>query len=75
MKGEKSLNSKIVTNSKKIRELREKNNYTQSFVADLIGYKVNSYCLIETGKKGMSLKKLIVLSKLYNVSVDELLLK
>lgn len=60
---------------KKIRKLRLDKGLTQQQLAELLGYKMNTYHLIERGKRGMSVNKLLKLAKLYDCNIDDLLNK
>ena len=56
-----------------IRYLRRKNNMSQDFIAEKLGYK--SYTTIqkwETGVSEPSLEKLSELSKIFNIDIDDL---
>ena len=59
--------------SKKIKELRERYNYTQSYVAQQLGIKQSSYNKYEHGIARPEYEKLVKLAQLYDVSVDYLL--
>lgn len=59
--------------TKKLKELREKNGYTQPDVADRIGIGVSAYKSYELGARRAPVDVLTQLSKLYNVSMDDLL--
>lgn len=58
---------------KRIKELREDNDYKQSFVAEILGIKQNSYSQIENGLADIKVEHLIKLCKLYKVSADYIL--
>ena len=55
---------------KRLRDLREDNDYTQQYVAKLLGIDQRQYSRYETGKYEMPLEYLIKLCKLYNVTLD-----
>ena len=58
---------------KKLRELREDHDYTQKYVANILGLSQRGYSHYETGHYDLTATILIKLSKLYNVSVDYIL--
>lgn len=58
---------------KRIKELREDNDYKQSFIAEILGIKQNSYSQIENGMADLKIEYLIKLCKLYKVSADYIL--
>ena len=57
----------------RIRELREDRDLTQREIAQAIGTTQQQYSKIEMGKSDIGAEKLILLAKLYNVSVDYIL--
>lgn len=57
----------------KIRELREDNDYKQSFIAEYLNMSQTNYSKIELGRLCLSINDLIKLSKLYKVSTDYIL--
>ncbi len=57
----------------KLREYREKNNLTQQEMAKILKITQGSYSNYELGKREPDIKTLIQLSKLFNVSVDNLI--
>ena len=59
-----------MNNLKKIRNL---NNMTQVEVANSLNISQSAYSFYENGRNEPSVEILIQLSKLYNVSIDELL--
>ena len=62
-----------MTLSKNIRYLRKKNDWSQDFVAEKLGYK--SYTTIQKWEMGVSeppLKKLKELSELFKVDMNDL---
>lgn len=59
--------------SKRLKELRKVYNYTQDYVADVIGTTRQTYSHYETGRRKPSSETLYKLSGLYNISVDDLL--
>ncbi|MCI9064172.1 MAG: helix-turn-helix transcriptional regulator [Clostridia bacterium] len=58
---------------RRLRELREDHDYTQSYVANIIGLSQRGYSHYEVGHYDLTATLLIKLSKLYNVSVDYIL--
>lgn len=58
---------------KRIRDLREDNDYTQEYVAAYLGTSQTMYARYERGANEMPVRHLIRLSKLYDVSTDFLL--
>lgn len=58
---------------RRIRELREDNDKTQSEVAEILGTSQTMYARYERGANELPLRHLIRLSNLYNVSADYIL--
>lgn len=58
---------------KRIKELRIDNDIKQSYIADILGIKQNSYSQIENGLAYPNSEYLIKLAKIYSTSVDYLL--
>lgn len=58
---------------KRLKELREDNDYTQEYVAKITNMKQPQYARYETGKRDIPLDILIILANLYEVSVDYIL--
>lgn len=56
--------------SGRIRALREDNDKTQTEIANLLQVGQRTYCDYELGKTRIPVDSLIVLAKLYNVSMD-----
>jgi len=56
-----------------LRQLREKKNYTQEFVGEVLGKSYNAYGKTETGQVRLSLEEAAILSELYEISINELL--
>ena len=54
----------------RIRSLREDNDYTQKFIADLLQKSQQGYSHIENGKAELKIEDLVRLCKFYNVSAD-----
>ena len=59
-------------NRLKLKQLRVKHKLTQQQLGELLGYKNNSICQIENGKRNMSIEKVVELAKLFDISIDEL---
>lgn len=57
----------------KLKELRKINNYTQDYVADILGVVRQTYSHYETGKRTSDATALYKLAGLYNVSIEDLL--
>jgi len=53
-----------------IRQLREYNEYTQQYIADLLNVGQRTYCDYESGKTRMPIESLTILAQFYNVSMD-----
>lgn len=56
--------------AERIRALREDSDKTQSEIAQLLNVGQRTYCDYELGKTRIPVDSLIVLAKLYNVSMD-----
>ena len=59
-------------NRLKLKQLRKEHKLTQQQLGELLGYKNNSICQIENGKRNMSIEKVVDLAKLFDISIDEL---
>ncbi|HDR8076528.1 MULTISPECIES: helix-turn-helix domain-containing protein [Bacillaceae] len=60
-------------NIEKAKSLRKKHGYSQAYVGRYLGYSTkSSYSQLESGKRQTSIYRLGLLSKLYDVTVDEL---
>ena len=59
--------------SKNLKRLRSQYGYTQSYVAQKINIRYQSYHAYEMGITVPTLKNFILLVKLYDVSLDDLL--
>lgn len=57
----------------KLKELRTKNNYSQTYVAEYLNISRQAISRWETGNATPDLDNLVLLAKLYNTSIDELL--
>lgn len=58
---------------KRLKELRKVNNYTQDYVAEVLGTTRQTYSHYENGRRKISSETLYKLALLYNVSIDDLL--
>ena len=58
--------------SNRMRELREKQGYTQVSVAGVLGITKRQYYLYESGKREIPIHHLIALADYYDVSLDYL---
>lgn len=56
--------------SERIRSLREDHDKTQAEIAGLLQVGQRTYCDYELGKTRIPVDSLIILAKLYNVSMD-----
>ena len=57
----------------RMRDLREDSDYTQEYVASVLGTSQTMYARYERGANELPIHHLITLCKLYNVSADYLL--
>ena len=55
---------------KRLKDLREDNDYTQKYIAKILKMDQRQYSRYELGKYEIPIECLIQLSKLYNVSID-----
>lgn len=58
---------------RRMRDLREDSDYTQEYVASVLGTSQTMYARYERGANELPIHHLITLCKLYNVSADYLL--
>ena len=58
---------------RRIRDLREDNDFTQKQVADYLGTSQTMYARYERGANELPVHHLVSLCKLYNVSADYIL--
>jgi len=56
--------------AERIRELREDSRKTQTEVAKLLNVGQRTYCDYELGKTRIPVDSLLILARLYNVSMD-----
>lgn len=57
----------------RLKDLREDNDYTQTFIAEYLGVNQNTYSQYECEKREIPISLLIKLAKLYDTSVDYIL--
>ena len=57
----------------RIRSLREDSDYTQAYVADILGTSQTMYARYERGANELPFRHLVSLCKLYKVSADYIL--
>ena len=57
----------------RIRELREDNDLTQAFMADLLNITQRTYSRYETGERTIPLETLSKIADFYKTSIDYLL--
>jgi len=57
----------------RLKELRSENNYTQTFIANYLNIKQNTYSMYENALHEIPIESLAKLSELYNTSVDYIL--
>ena len=60
---------------KKIKEFRLKKNLTQENLAEQVELSVTYICMIETGRKHISLQKIVQIADALDVTVDKLIYK
>ncbi|MBQ8248667.1 MAG: helix-turn-helix transcriptional regulator [Clostridia bacterium] len=58
---------------KRLRDLREDNNYTQTQIADMLFTTQPQYYRYESGLRDLPCELLVILAKIYNVSTDYIL--
>ena len=56
--------------NERIREIREDNSLTQQKIADLLHIGQRTYSDYESGKNRIPIDNLLILAKLYDVSLD-----
>lgn len=57
----------------RLKDLREDSDFTQSYIADKLNIKQNTYSQYENGQRQIPLDALIKLAEFYHTSVDYLL--
>lgn len=55
-----------------VKEYRLKKGYTQKQLADILGIKQNSYSDKENGKRGFTVKELLILEKILEASIGDM---
>lgn len=58
---------------KRLRDLREDNNYTQGDIAKILFTTQPQYYRYESGMRDLPCELLVILAKFYNVSTDYIL--
>ncbi|MCC6817659.1 MAG: helix-turn-helix transcriptional regulator [Bacteroidia bacterium] len=58
---------------KKIRKLREMNDYSQEFIAHELNMSISGYSRIERDEVKLTLDKLYIICKILDISIDELI--
>jgi transcriptional regulator with XRE-family HTH domain len=58
---------------KRMRELRERRGWTQSYVAEKLGIKTNTLTNYELENRGLTEDRIVMVADLFGVSVDYLL--
>ena len=58
---------------KRLRDLREDNNYTQKQIAEVLFTTQPQYYRYEKGLRDLPCEHLVILAKFYNVSADYIL--
>jgi len=57
----------------KLRMLREMNNYTQEYVAQVLDISPNTYSLLEKGQSAITINRMEKLADLYQLDLGDLL--
>ena len=57
----------------RLKDIREDRDLNQSFIADLLHVKQNTYSNYENGRREIPIEALIKLAEFYNTSVDYIL--
>ena len=58
---------------KRLKDLREDNNYTQKQIANLLFTTQPQYYRYESGQRDLPCELIVILAKFYNVSTDYIL--
>ncbi len=58
---------------RRLRDLREDNDFKQEYVASVLKITRQQYQLYESGKRSLPIDKLVEICRLYNVSADYIL--
>ena len=64
------LKGKVIMLFKRVRDLREDNDYTQKQIAEILKIHQTTYSDYEIGNLNIPVDVLIELAKLYNTSID-----
>ena len=56
-----------------LKKIRERNNITQKYLADALGVSRQAVCMWETGKRDLKASTLNKMSKVFDVSIDEII--
>ena len=59
--------------SKRLKELRIENNYSQQEIANLLEIAQVTYSHYELGRRSVTIQNLVKIAQIYNVSTDYLL--
>ena len=54
----------------RLKDLREDSDITQTFLANYLHVKQNTYSQYENGQRQIPIELLIILAKFYNTSID-----
>lgn len=57
----------------KLKIIRELNNYTQEYVANMLDISSSTYALMEKGQTPVTIQRMEKLGELYNMSINDLL--
>lgn len=57
----------------KVRLLREINNYTQEYVANVLDISPNTYSLLEKGQAALTIDRLERIAQLYKITISDLI--
>lgn len=58
----------------KLKQIREKHNYSGSDVANIVGITKGYYSLIENGKRGLSYPLAVKIAAVFNLKPDDIFL-
>lgn len=73
MKTQNPKENHRVSIGKRIKNLRKKNNFSQTYIAEKLFISQAAYSLIESSQNGIAVEHIITLSKLYDVTTDFIL--
>ena len=65
-------NEKLVLHH--LKHLRKEKKYTQDYISNFLGISRGKYAKLENGFNSLDLENIVKLAKLYNTTVEELLL-